>query len=81
MASYHALALDETRAAYAPERLEADETGAPHEMEQVWFSGSHADIGGYFLGHKTARTVSNVPLIWMMEHAERHGLLLPQIMR
>ena len=81
MASYHALALDEIRAAYAPERLEADEIGAPHEMEQVWFSGSHADIGGYFLGHKKARTVSNVPLIWMMEHAERHGLLLPQTLR
>ncbi len=33
LAGYHALALDETRTAYAPGRREADETGAPHEME------------------------------------------------
>jgi hypothetical protein len=52
LAGYHALALDETRAAYAPERWEADETGAPHEMEQVWFSGSHVAIGGIFWGTK-----------------------------
>ena len=81
MAGYHALALDETRAAYAPERWEADETGAPHEMEQVWFSGSHVDIGGHLLGHETARPLSNIPLIWMMEYAERHGLHLPEAWR
>ena len=73
--------MDETRAAYAPERWEADETGAPHEMEQVWFSGSHADVGGHLLGHEAARSLSNIPLIWMMEHAERHGLRLPEAWR
>ena len=81
LAGYHALALDETRAAYAPERWEADETGAPHEMEQVWFSGSHADVGGHLLGQETARPLANIPLIWMMEHAERHGLRLPETWR
>ena len=78
LAGYHALALDETRAAYAPERSEADETGAPHKMEQVWFSGSHADVGGHLLGHEATRPLSNIPLIWMMEHTERHGLRLPE---
>lgn len=78
LAGYHALALDETRVAYAPERWEADENGAPHEMEQVWFSGTHGDIGGHLLGHEPARPLSNIPLIWMMEHAERHGLHLPK---
>ena len=81
LAGYHALALDETRAAYAPERWEADETGAPHEMEQVWFSGSHADVRGHLLGQETARSLANIPLIWMMEHAERHGLRLPETWR
>ena len=37
-------------AAYAPERWETDETGAPHDMEQVWFSGSDADVGGICWG-------------------------------
>ena len=38
LAGYHVLALDETR--------------APHEMEQVCFSGSHADIRGHLFGTK-----------------------------
>jgi len=78
LAGYHALALDETRAAYEPERWEPDKKGAPHEMEQVWFSCTHGDIGGHLLGHEPARPLSNIPLIWMMEHAERHGLDLPK---
>jgi uncharacterized protein (DUF2235 family) len=56
LAGYHALALDETRAAYAPERWEADETGVPHEMEQVWFSGSHADVGS-FVGARSSAAI------------------------
>ncbi|NCV30340.1 MAG: hypothetical protein EBW32_12235 [Rhodobacteraceae bacterium] len=32
---------------------------------------------GHLLGHETARPLSIVPLIWMMEHAERYGLRLP----
>ena len=66
LAGYHALAFDETRAAYAPERWEADEIGAPREVEQVWFSGSHVAIGGIFWGHEIARPLSNIPVIWMM---------------
>ena len=50
-------------------------------MEQVWFSGSHADVGGHLLGQETARPLANIPLIWMMEHAERHGLRLPETWR
>ncbi|NDD42832.1 MAG: hypothetical protein EBZ27_09460 [Rhodobacteraceae bacterium] len=36
---------------------------------------------GHLLGHETARPLSIVPLIWMMEHAERHGLRLPEAWR
>ena len=59
LAGDHALAFDETRAAYAPERWEADEIGAPCEVEQVWFSGSHVAIGGIFWGHEAARPLSS----------------------
>lgn len=68
-------------AAYAPERWETDETGAPHDMEQVWFSGSDADVGGHLLGDESARPLSNIPLIWMMKHSERHGPRLPEAWR
>ena len=50
-------------------------------MEQVWFSGSHADVRGHLLGHEAARPLANIPLIWMMEHAVRHGLRLPETWR
>ena len=38
-------------------------------------------IGGIFWGHEIARPWSNIPMIWMMEHAERHGLRLPEALR
>ena len=33
-------------------------------------------MSGAFVGHEAARPLSNIPLIWMMENAERHGLCL-----
>ena len=81
LVGYHALAWDEARAVSAPELWEADETSALYEIEQMWFSGSHVAIGGIFRGHEIARPLSNTPMIWMMEHAERHGLRLPEALR
>ena len=36
---------------------------------------------GNVFGHETAQPLSNIPLIWMMEHAERHGLRQPKAWR
>ena len=36
---------------------------------------------GHLLGHEAARPLSNIPLICMMEHAECHGLRLPETWR
>lgn len=71
-----ALALNETRAVFQPvlwdvppDRLDA--------VEQVWFRGAHADIGGH-LGHfQSARPLANIPLVWMLGRAEAAGLRLP----
>ena len=73
---YHALALDETRDAFAPVLWDCGDA-CPGHVEQVWFRGSHGDVGGHLTGKYEARPLSNVPLVWMLEKAESHGLSLP----
>jgi hypothetical protein len=59
----HALALDETRDAYAPVLWEvAPERAASGAVEQMWFRGAHGDVGGQLDGYTPARPLSNIPL-------------------
>lgn len=73
---YHALALDETRAAYKPVLWKTSK-GFKGHLEQVWFSGTHGDVGGQLGGYEAARPLSNIPLVWMLERAQMNGLPLP----
>ncbi len=78
---YHALALDERRKPFLPtlwhRPTEAPEVSArsdgstTKEMEQVWFSGNHTDIGG---GHANPR-LSDIPLAWMIAQCQRDDKL------
>lgn len=75
-AGFHALALHETRRAFAPEMWEVP----AHRLEdirQVWFRGSHGVVGGQVGDDAGARMVSNVPLVWMLEQMAARGLTLP----
>ncbi|QUJ78005.1 DUF2235 domain-containing protein [Sulfitobacter albidus] len=74
---YHALALDETRVVYRPVMWESD-PARPDQIEQVWFRGSHGDVGGQLGGRHAARPLSNIPLVWMLARAEASGLPLPE---
>lgn len=74
---YHALALDETRAAFDPILWETTHGDWSNRVEQVWFRGVHGDIGGQVSHMPQSRPLANIPLIWMAERAERHGLTLP----
>ena len=74
---YHALALDETREVYAPVLWETPE-GFEGDIEQVWFRGSHGDIGGQLGGFNRARPYSNVPLVWLLDRVEKSGVTLPE---
>ncbi|MEL6691050.1 MAG: DUF2235 domain-containing protein [Pseudomonadota bacterium] len=74
-AGYHALALNETRRAYAPVMWET-RAGWRGELEQMWFRGTHADIGGQLLKRVPTRGLSNIPFVWIMEKVERAGLTL-----
>ena len=75
---YHALALDETRQAFAPVLWETTWRWPGLEVEQMWFRGSHGDVGGQLGGAQEARTLSHIPLVWMLEKAEGCGLAFPE---
>ena len=73
---FHALALDETRAVFDPVlwSCPSDFSG---RVEQVWFPGTHGDVGGQLSGFNQARPLSNIPLTWMLERMAECGLSLP----
>lgn len=74
---YHALALHETREAFAPVLWETPE-GLEGRIEQMWFRGSHGDVGGQLGGFLAARPLSNIPLVWLLGKAEALDLPLPE---
>ena len=73
---FHALALNENRVAYDPVLWQCppDWNG---RVEQVWFRGTHGDVGGQLGGFEAARPLANIPLVWLLEQAETCGLPLP----
>lgn len=74
---FHALALDENREAFAPVLWTCPDD-YKGQVEQVWFRGSHGDVGGQLNGRNEARPLSNIPLVWMVDHLEKCGLPLPR---
>jgi len=77
--AYHALAIDEHREAFAAtlwtKTVEANSATYParsmDDVEQRWFVGAHADVGG---GYDNG-LLAQVPLKWLMEKAKLHGLV------
>jgi uncharacterized protein (DUF2235 family) len=66
---FHAMAMDERRSQFFPTPFAQPKSGHTH-LEQVWFRGAHADIGGGY-----AETgLSDITLRWMADRAEQHGL-------
>lgn len=69
--AYHAMAIDEHRREY--EVTLWDPISKPRQsMEQRWFVGAHADIGG---GYRDRR-LSDITLKWMQDKAQACGLIL-----
>jgi len=66
---YHALAIDERRSPFAPSLWAA--TPKPGQtVEQVWFCGSHRDVGGGY----PETGLSDTALEWMVAKARLVGL-------
>lgn len=73
----HALAIDERRAFFQPNlwrvRPKPHRTG-PKDMLQVWFPGSHGDVGGGYPEKESG--LSKVALEWMLREAQHKGLIV-----
>ena len=73
--TFHAMALDETRETFGIERC----LGNRKKITEVWFRGSHGDIGGNATfvnkqGEVSNRLRSDIALIWMLAKANACGL-------
>ena len=73
-----ALALDEQRLQFQPRLYAGDNgpfktaTGGDGDLVQLWFSGSHCDVGG---GYPAAQAqLSHAPLRWLVNEAVACGL-------
>ena len=66
--AYHALSLDEERTGFMPYIF--DSCNHQQTLEQVWFLGSHADVGGGYV----STGLADISLRWMLDKAMRHGL-------
>jgi hypothetical protein len=81
-----ALAIDERRGFFAPtlwtqapgQALKRDAGGAtvtvPQAVSQVWFAGSHMDVGGGDTDTPRAERLCNIPLLWLAERAAAAGM-------
>lgn len=78
----HAMAIDERRRMFrvaeweqpqpfVPVRFRPDDS-EPQDIEQRWFPGVHSDIGGGYPEKESG--LSKIPLIWMIDEAEKAGL-------
>lgn len=63
---FQALARNETRVAYAPVMWDTRDDWDGHLL-QMWFRGTHGDVGGHLTGYRAARPLANIPLVWMLE--------------
>lgn len=78
----HAVAIDERRTMFQPQlwplgqnyrpiRHHKD-SERPQDAKEVWFSGSHGDVGGGYPEAKSA--LAKIPLHWMVEETAAMGL-------
>ncbi|KAJ8521302.1 hypothetical protein ONZ45_g2004 [Pleurotus djamor] len=74
----HALALDERRVKFQPEFANGGlgkQEGDRGDVKEVWFAGSHSDIGGGSIRNKDLKNFGPA-LRWMTYEAMAHGLLM-----
>jgi len=68
--AFQALAVDERRPQFSATLWEQQEHSEGQLMEQVWFAGTHSNVGGGYAD----RGLSDLALSWMKTKAEATGL-------
>jgi len=69
-AAFQALAIDEHRRPFRPAVWSQQPDAHDQEVEQVWFSGVHCNVGGGY----PDTSLSDIALMWIVEKARRHGV-------
>ncbi|KAF4468944.1 hypothetical protein FALBO_4161 [Fusarium albosuccineum] len=54
--------------------IEDNDDDDSQDIDEVWFSGGHADIGGGWEMLQDTKSTSHIPLAWMVREAQRAGL-------
>ena len=71
----HAVAIDEKRVCFKANRFRPDDAKQQHEsFEEIWFAGSHCDVGGGYEEPKSG--LSKIALEWMYQEAQTLGCQL-----
>jgi uncharacterized protein (DUF2235 family) len=68
--AFHALSIDEHRRPYRPTPWQHQSHSAGQTLCQVWFTGTHGDVGG---GYRDP-SLSEIALMWMVGQASGAGL-------
>ena len=72
--AFHAIAVDEKRLFFRPTLWEQSPQARGQILEQVWFPGVHADIGGGY----NEKALADNTLVWMISRARLAGLEFDQ---
>ncbi|KAH7146298.1 hypothetical protein EDB81DRAFT_487121 [Dactylonectria macrodidyma] len=57
---------------------EVDPDDDGQDIDEVWFSGGHADVGGGWEMLEDSKSASHIPLAWMVREAMKAGLPFDQ---
>ncbi|OLN83066.1 hypothetical protein CCHL11_09650 [Colletotrichum chlorophyti] len=68
--AFHALALDEWRTAFMPTLWGISTKNKNTHLRQVWFPGSHSDVGGGFVDQQ----IATISLAWMADQLTSIGV-------
>ena len=73
---YQAVAIDERRRQFPVSLWDESRKHDFQTIEQVWFPGSHSDVGGWNKRPRIDTAISDVTLEWMLQKARYKGLRL-----
>ena len=68
--AFQALAIDERRRPFVPSIWHQQDDAGEQQLEQVWFAGTHGDVGGGNLNS----SLSDLALMWMADRVQSCGL-------
>lgn len=67
----HAMAIDEHRSDFEPTVWMPQDN---MDLQQVWFAGTHSNIGGSYKPDSDGSLLSDITLSWMLREAKQAGL-------